>query len=369
LGNLSGLTLASQMRSLPAGKTLPLALLTPLGVHPEAAEASRLQLAACLNKPIRMAQLCETIQGLVRGFPSDGSRGPASQTLDPHCADRLPLRILLCDDNIINQKVASRLVQQMGYRADVAANGVEALAALERQAYDLVFMDVMMPEMGGLEATRRIRERQREGRPNYPPWMVVVAMTASAMNGDREKCLGAGMDDYLAKPVRLEDIRDVIERWGPKVAASRREPGLDFNENRSVEPCRESAPRAAAGNAPVDMDRLLEFTDGNPDSLRELVTLYLEQTTEQLDKLRAVVEAGQTAEVRRLAHSCAGASATCGMRDLVPVLRELERQGAEGVLRDADKLFQRANREFQRVQSFLQSHLACAAEVTATTST
>ena len=369
LGNLSGLTLASQMRSLPAGQTLPLALLTPMGVHPDAAEAARLKLAACLNKPIRMAQLCETIQGLVRGFPSDGSRGPASQTLDPRCADRLPLRILLCDDNIINQKVASRLLQQMGYRADVAANGVEALAALDRQAYDLVFMDVMMPQMDGLEATRLIRERQREGRPTYPPWMVVVAMTASAMNGDREKCLGAGMDDYLAKPVRLDDIRNVIERWGPKVAASRPEPGLEYRENRSAEPWRESPTRAAAGNAPVDMDRLLEFTDGNPDSLRELVTLYLEQTTEQLDKLRAAVEAGQTGEVRRLAHSCAGASATCGIRDLVPLLRELERQGAEGVLRDADRLFQRANREFQRVQSFLQSHLACRTEVTATTST
>src|SRR4029077_20887271 len=115
-------------------------------------------------------------------------------------AARLPLRVLLCDDNTINQKVALRLLQQMGYRGDLAANGLEALAALERQPYDLVFMDVMMPEMGGLEATRIIRQRQKQPAqfPHYKTSIVVVAMTASAMQGDREKCLESGMDDYIA---------------------------------------------------------------------------------------------------------------------------------------------------------------------------
>src|SRR6185503_5964566 len=142
------------------------------------------------------------------------SAGPAK--LDPGLAARLPLRVLLCDDNAINQKVAVRLLQQMGYRPDQAANGIEALAQLDRQPYDLIFMDVMMPEMDGLEATRQIRARQKDpGRfPNYKSPMIIVAMTASAMQGDREKCIAAGMDDYIAKPVRLEDVRTIVERWG-----------------------------------------------------------------------------------------------------------------------------------------------------------
>ncbi|HRT55893.1 MAG TPA: response regulator [Candidatus Paceibacterota bacterium] len=369
LGDRSGLTLAGQMRNLPGGGRLPLVLMTPMGIHPDINEATRLKLAGCVTKPIRLAHLRETLQGLLSGAQPAPVRCQGPQTPGPECAGRLPLRILLCDDNIVNQKVASRLLQQIGYRADLAANGVEALAALERQAYDLIFMDVMMPEMGGLEATRLIRQRQRERRPNHPPWLVIVAMTASAMSGDREKCLAAGMDDYLAKPVRLEDIRNIIERWGPKVAANQAEPALAAVDCRGADRGGEPAPPAAGGNAPVDMDRLLEFTDGNPDSLRELVTLYLQQTGEQFEQLEAAVEAGKAGEVRRLAHSCAGASATCGMRDLVPLLRELERQGAEGVLRDADKLLQGAKREFQRIESFLQSHLSCQPELTVTHST
>ena len=145
-------------------------------------------------------------------------------------ASRLPLRVLLCDDNVINQKVALRLLQQMGYRADLAANGLEALAALDRQPYDLIFMDVMMPEMDGLEATRLIRERQKQPSqfPNYKSSIIIVAMTASAMQGDREKCLAAGMDDYVAKPVRLEDVRAIVERWG--AVAAKAEPADDHGD-------------------------------------------------------------------------------------------------------------------------------------------
>jgi signal transduction histidine kinase/HPt (histidine-containing phosphotransfer) domain-containing protein len=278
-------------------------------------------------------------------------------------ASRLPLRILLCDDNVINQKVALRLLQQMGYRADVAANGLEALSALERQPYDLVFMDVMMPEMGGLEATRHIRERQqrRAQYPNYKPSIVIVAMTASAMQGDREKCLAAGMDDYVAKPVRLEDVRTIVERWAE--VAVREEPtpatAPSSGEPPAVNPGGQEASAPAQNeDAPVDMSRLLDFTDGEPENLRELVTLYLSQTGEQLEQLETAVQAGTAQEVRRLAHSCAGASATCGMRRLVVLLRELERQGFEGRLTSAPRLSEQAGEEFERIRHFLESYLA-----------
>ena len=274
---------------------------------------------------------------------------PALSKLDPALAARLPLRVLLCDDNAINLKVALRLLQQMGYRPDVAADGVEALAQLDRASYDLIFMDVMMPEMDGLEATRQIRQRQKDIAqfPNYKTPIVIVAMTASAMHGDREKCLAAGMDDYLAKPVRPEDVRTVIERWGAIAVQIVTVPAAP------PAPIATTPANASGEVPPVDMERLNDFTDGNPENLRELVTLYLQQTSTQIEQLEAAVHANQPPEVRRLAHSCAGASATCGMRRLVPLLRELEQQGYEGHLTNATELCKNVVMEFARIREFL----------------
>src|SRR5208337_1326024 len=140
--------------------------------------------------------------------------------------ERLPVSILLCDDNAINQKVAARILQQVGYEPTLAANGREALEALDKKRYDLIFMDVMMPEMDGLEATRLIRERQKDptSHPNYQSRIVVIAMTAQAMQGDREKCLAAGMDDYLSKPILPKDVRAMIERWGSQATPANTRP-------------------------------------------------------------------------------------------------------------------------------------------------
>jgi len=278
------------------------------------------------------------------------------------------LCVLLCDDNVINLKVALRLLQQMGYRAAPATNGIEALAAIEKQPYDLIFMDVMMPEMGGLEATAEIRRRQQLQAqfPNFKSPIIIVAMTANAMQGDRDKCLAAGMDDYLAKPVRLEDIRGIVEKWGAKAVAAE-PPVATANGSRASTGSTTSAEQliAAPEVAPVDLQRLLEFTDGDPDNFRELVTLYLTQTSEQLEQLEAAVRAQATGEVRRIAHSCAGASATCGMRRLVPLLRELERQGAEEKLTNATWICQEVEREFDSVRRILETHLSKEAELAA----
>ena len=137
---------------------------------------------------------------------------PAPTKADPDMAQRHPLRILLAEDNAVNQKLALRLLQQMGYTADVAINGVQAIECVERQPYDLVFMDVQMPEMDGLEASRRIVERWPNGsRPR------IVAMTANAMQGDREECLAAGMDDYVTKPIRVDALVEALMQAGPRI--------------------------------------------------------------------------------------------------------------------------------------------------------
>ena len=127
--------------------------------------------------------------------------GSGKGKIDSQMAERLPLRVLLVEDNAVNQKLALRLLAQMGYKADLAGNGLEAIQAVERQKYDVVLMDVQMPEMDGLEASRRICARWPRGERPY-----IVAMTANAMQGDRERCLEAGMDDYVSKPIRVNEL-------------------------------------------------------------------------------------------------------------------------------------------------------------------
>ena len=131
--------------------------------------------------------------------------------LDPEMGSRHPLRILLAEDNVVNQKLAMRLLQQMGYRADLASNGIEAIESIERQTYDVVLMDVQMPEMDGMEASRQITGRwDANSRPR------IVAMTANAMQGDREACLAAGMDDYVTKPIRVDALVEALNNVDPR---------------------------------------------------------------------------------------------------------------------------------------------------------
>ena len=354
---MDGLMLAAEIRKLPQTAALPLLLLTAMGVRTSQPELANAAFAGCLTKPVKPAQLQQALLRVVSGAKMPVRKPPVAAKLDPALAQRLPLRVLLCDDNAINQKVAARLLQQMGYRADLAGNGIEALTALDRQPYDLIFMDVMMPEMSGFEATGIIRERQQQSakHPNYKSRIVIVAMTANAMHGDREKCLAAGMDDYVAKPVRPEDVRKIIELWGERILQEPSVKVVTPASNDSLALPSEAIPAAANSEEdPVDMERLLEFTDGSADNLRELVDLYLTQTTEQFDKMQAAVVARDAAEVRRVAHSCAGASATCGMKHLVPLLRELERQGRDGKLTNAADVFEHAGREFKRIRLFLE---------------
>ncbi|MEY2465947.1 MAG: hypothetical protein QOD03_468 [Verrucomicrobiota bacterium] len=354
---MDGLTLAHEIRKLSGAIMLPLVLLAPVGMHTESLEFTQAALAGCITKPLKPAQLQDVLVRAVSGCKPAMPKPPLVVKLDPKLSERLPLRLLLVDDNVINQKVAVRLLQQMGYKPDLAGNGIEALAALDRQSYDMIFMDVQMPEMDGLEATRIIRERQRDKSqyPNYKTPLIIIAMTANAMPGDRDKCISAGMDDYLAKPVRPEDIRGIVERWA--VAASAvQTPSQDFAEPESNKSVGSAGPKTTED--PVDMDRLLEFTDGNSESLRELATLYLQQTSEQLEQLGVAIQTGNATDVRRLAHSCAGASATCGMKRISPLLREMERHGYEQKLVGTGELFQQARQEFESIRSFLEAYMA-----------
>ncbi|HET7377086.1 MAG TPA: response regulator, partial [Anaerolineae bacterium] len=198
---MDGVTLAREIRHIPSADQLPLVLFSSLGRRE--ADIEEIHFAAYLTKPLKPSQLFDVLQAIFAdGHLKPGARSDESKPrLDPEMAHRHPLRILLAEDNAVNQKLALRLLQQMGYRADMVSNGLEVIESLERQKYDVILMDVQMPEMDGLEATRQIVSHwPKDARPQ------IVAMTANAMQGDREMCIAAGMDDYLTKPIRVDDL-------------------------------------------------------------------------------------------------------------------------------------------------------------------
>ncbi|MBY6069542.1 GAF domain-containing protein [Leisingera aquaemixtae] len=204
-----GAALAHRIRE--RNKDLPLVLFSSLGERGPGAEEGLF--AACLAKPLRQSQLFDTLAGLFApsAVPAARAGTGGKPAADPEMAARHPLRILLAEDNLVNQKLAVRLLEQMGYRADLASNGIEALESVARQVYDVVLMDVQMPEMDGLEASRRITGAYpQDGRP------AIIAMTANAMQGDREMCLEAGMDGYIAKPIRVERLIEALEGIQPR---------------------------------------------------------------------------------------------------------------------------------------------------------
>jgi signal transduction histidine kinase/DNA-binding response OmpR family regulator/HAMP domain-containing protein len=312
---MDGVQLATAIRGHRAGGKLPLVLLTSLGRRIEDLQAGLF--AACLTKPTKGSQLYDA---LISSFDGAAPRAfsQAVSTTDPRLAERIPLRLLLAEDNAVNQRVALLVLGRLGYRAEVANNGLEVLAALARQPYDVVLMDVQMPELDGLETTRRIcRERPRGVRP----W--IIAMTANAMQGDREMCLAAGMDDYVSKPMRADDLIAAIER----AAAS------------SAAPC-ELADAGPTAPPPEVLDRAVlqrlhaDLGDDNPALVGELIELYLADSPKLLAKLQAAVTGDVADAVFVLAHTLKSTSANLGAGPLAAVCGELEAAARSGRLTD-----------------------------------
>jgi signal transduction histidine kinase/CheY-like chemotaxis protein len=204
---MDGAELAEAIHGYEGCEQLPLVLLTSLGSR----EVDSNGFSALLTKPVKAGQLTRVLEQVLMG--RSGVKKEERVKIDRELAQRHPLKILLAEDNVVNQKVALKILERMGYRADVASNGKEAVEAVMRQPYDVVLMDVQMPEMDGVEATTRIREGQGENRP----W--IIALTANALQGDKEKYLGVGMDDYLSKPIKLEELSGALSRCKPSAAA------------------------------------------------------------------------------------------------------------------------------------------------------
>jgi CheY-like chemotaxis protein/HPt (histidine-containing phosphotransfer) domain-containing protein len=248
------------------------------------------------------------------------------------------LRILLAEDNAMNQKVALGLLKRLGYSADVAANGLEALEALQHQPYDVVLMDVQMPELDGLDASRRIREQwPPESRPR------VIAMTANALPEDREACVSAGMDDYVVKPVRAEELAAALKRAQPL-------------PNRDVGSGQRGAARSPQSEAGLDAAALQNLRDlGGVDFLTEVVDLFLADAPTLVTSLRASLDRRETEELRRAAHTLKSNGSTLGAMEFARLCRSVEQHAKDGSLDGVSQLVGRIEQEYRTLQASLAS--------------
>jgi CheY-like chemotaxis protein len=209
--DMDGMTFGRHVRSMASCRTMPMVLLTSAGSQDD--RAVRELFTMCAHKPLKYTRFADFLSAIMQSGTTVTAPAKKPGAVENFAA-RVPLKILLVEDNPVNQMLARRMLEKLGYTPDLAADGRMAVEATRAGHYDLVFMDVLMPEMDGLEATRRIVSgRERWDRP------VVIAMTAHAMDGDREKCMEAGMDDYISKPMRMDDLRRVIQKHGAFSAA------------------------------------------------------------------------------------------------------------------------------------------------------
>jgi PAS domain S-box-containing protein len=365
---MDGATLAKRISAGYGSRRPPLVLLTSLGYQTNDEAAA--YFAAWVTKPIKLSQLYNVLMKIFGGSPEADTKPNLETQFDRHMGHKHPLHILLAEDNMVNQKVALSLLERIGYRADVAANGLEALDALERQAYDVILMDIQMPHLDGLEATRHIRQR----------WPIaqqprIIALTANAMEGDREKFLNSGLDDYLSKPIQVEALIKALAQCQPCCPP----PPQSEVAPRSAAPAPKPDPVGPAPDAPgtalpllvetspktaapamsvVDMAVLDKFraTLGGDGAaiVGQLISMYLIDAPKLLGELQQHLGRGDAASLRRSAHTLKSNSATFGALSLSKLCEELETMSRLGILEGAAAQVARITQEYKHVAATLE---------------
>ncbi|MBK9752430.1 MAG: response regulator [Nannocystis sp.] len=331
-------------------RTTPAVLLTPLGRR-HLGEAQR-QRATVVTKPIKASQLYETLlQLLVGRHPPETHEPSVRSEFDPGMGERLPLRILAVEDNATNQKLILLMLERLGYRADSAYHGLEALEAVARHTYDVVLMDVQMPEMDGLEATRRIRQQ-----PGSQPR--IIAMTANAMDSDRQACLAAGMDDYVSKPIQVRELRLALERC-TRNPASATAPVSGLHARDQLDPGLVATPAELAADAEAGFTQLRDLL-GREVAL-EIAALFLSEAATTITSLAEAVANARPDQLREAAHSLKGSAGGMHLHHLHQLASALELRGRNGTLDGAAALLAELQRQFLAVQQAFELQLNASA--------
>lgn len=338
---MDGVTLARAIRETRDKDALPMIMLTSIGQHLDL--DSTIGLSSCLTKPVKPSQLYDVLVDIF----IQGEADEASPAVNAFRQDDLdfsrhnPLRILIAEDNAVNQKVATRMLDRLGYRADVAANGLEVLEALERQHYDLILMDIQMPEMDGLEATRRIRRRwQGSASPAR-----IIAMTAYAFQADLERSTEAGMDGYIAKPIRMEALMDILQ-------SSKKENSHDSS------PADQAAQSDSAADKEglIDRARMLDLIENLGDGLKDVIESYLEDAPRQIEQMRQASSRKDWRELQRVGHALKSSSGIFGAKRIAADCRTLE-VAAQNNPVDHGALINEISEDFEKLRLLLEAYL------------
>jgi CheY-like chemotaxis protein len=331
--DMDGFSVAAYIKKDPKLAGAIIMMLTSGSQRGDAARCRELNISAYLVKPIQEADLLAAILKLLGQVSPSASR-PVLVTCHSLRESRQRLRILLAEDNVVNQRFVARLLEKLGHTVVAAANGREVLAALEKQAFDLVLMDVQMPEMDGLETTRIIRKRERSAGTHLP----IIATTAHAMKGDRERCLAAGMDGYVSKPIRVEELFEAVER-------------LVISSDRTVTP-------AAPHEECIDWQAALARLDGDGELLGELAQLFLNDLPKQMTAVREAIEQQQRQALERAAHTLKGSVGNFAARAAFQAVRNLEMLARQGNLTEAPEAFKALKVEIDRLERTLKNAVA-----------
>ena len=357
--NMDGAHLAKEIRQWYSAERLPLMLLSSLSQSQLDLEPGLF--VAYLIKPVKSHQLFNCLLDLFAKRESKRFLQPPLVATEPPGYQH-PLQILLVEDNLTNQKVATLILNRMGYSADIAANGLEAVQAVIRQPYEVILMDVSMPEMDGIEATRYIRQLDPQTFKCRP---YIIAMTAHAMRGYREKCLEAGMDDYVPKPVRREELELALKRcpyYNNTLATTNPESGKPTSLNNTVIPTVESANLTVADN-PISLAELQQQIQAALRELvgeeeleltTELIQTYLDSGTVLTAELRTALAQQNSSQLVKAAHSLKSSSASLDATELAELCRQLEQQGSSQPLPQLASLVEKIGAEYDRVNQALK---------------
>jgi two-component system, sensor histidine kinase and response regulator len=362
MADMDGFELARRIRGSKDISSVYLVLMPSAGHRGHGEAAREAGFDAYLPKPIHHSQLraCLTTflnepagksgsKRLLTKYSFGSSYTSNKRTTGP--LDTLPLSpkvneivesnafILVVEDNEVNQQVIVGQFKRLGYEVDLAVNGLEALKALENRSYGIIFMDCQMPEMDGYETAKAIRVR--EGSKRHTP---IIAMTANVVGGDHDKCLQAGMDDYISKPFKREVLKRMLDQW--------LDPAYQLSANVN-----QVSKFTLDNSLPVNVDYLMDAADNDQEMLKRIIKVYITRTTEQLDQLQSAVERSNADEIYKIAHKGLGGSLSCGMMAIAPSFFHLEQIGKEGDLSEASHWIKEAEKGLSQIKEFLSSQL------------
>jgi two-component system sensor histidine kinase/response regulator len=327
---MNGFELAEQIRNNPDLSQTTLIMLSSAGGLGDAARCHELSIDFSLMKPVKQSELLDSIVTALSVATADEA--------DAAIASGKPvgtksLHVLLAEDGVVNQKVAVSLLEQRGHKVTVANNGRQAIIALDNASFDIVLMDIQMPEMDGFEATTIIRAKEKATGGHIP----IIAMTAHAMKGDRDRCLDEGMDGYIAKPIRARDLYETIEMTAAEVWESQRRNATISDEKETL-----------------DRDKILERTAANEETLKEIVDLFVTESAKLMRRIRNAITNEDASELQRAAHTLKGSIRIFGAERAAAAALQLETIGRDKNLADAEQACQALVKEVERLQLLLK---------------